>query len=137
MTRKNYGPIVATSLRLITKFGRDVSFIQYGETPEDSSKPWDGPDPDADPAEFDPVTLQAVVVPPAKIRKFGITTLATGVDWDGLVQQMEDVMIVAPEGHDMKKFSAVSYGGEEYGIIATAILQPAETPIIAYVGVRR
>lgn len=134
MTRKDYGPNIATALRLITKFGQDVVYYEYEQTPDDATKPWDGP---SDPIPSSGVTLQTAFVPPAKVRAFGITTLATDADIQGFVNFYEKIGIVAPEGNDMTRFSGALINGEQYGMDRLAELNPAGTPIVSFAGFRR
>lgn len=135
MSRKDYSGTIATALRLITKFGTAVSFIEYDQDVDDEEKPWDGPTDPID--DGTSVTLQCVFVPPAKVRAYGITTLASDYDIDGLFNKYDRIGMVAPEGNDMSRFSAVVIDSVRFGMDRLAVLEPADTPIIAFVGVKR
>jgi len=139
MTQKSYTGTIATALRLITKFGGPVTYIQYDTELADAAKPWDGPTNELDPDDAGTfrATLQTVFVPPAKVRAYGITTLASDYDIQGLANLYDRIGIVAPEGNEMSRFSAAMIDGVLFGLDRLSVLQPRDEPILAFVGIKR
>lgn len=128
----DYTKLAATATRLITKNGRLVTFVRPTETPVDTDKPWDGPE-----AGETLLELPVVAVPPNTVRQFGLTALGEGTEFQDLIAFSEQVLICNPEDNDLRQFTFVREGAVEWGIIGLQVLKPANTRLLAFVGVRR
>lgn len=128
----DYGPIIATANRLITRYGRAVQFIAQDNSAADPSKPWSSTT-----TLGSEITVRAIAVPPASVRKFGLTSLADGTDKDSLLDFGEVTLIIANEGNDLSGYSNVRDLGQIYSVLALQQLRPANDLIISYATLRR
>ena len=130
---KDYTKIAATAERLITKFGRDVVFVNANKVAADPQKPWDGSLSSGD----TPITFKAAMVPPNTVRQFGLTSLGEGTEYRDLVTFSEEILIIYPGDNDMRQFNHVLDGGVRWTVIGLQVLKPATVQLLAFVGVRR
>lgn len=132
---KDYTRTAATADRLITKFGRPVTFINPSDTPVDPTRPWDGNTSAGDTS----VTLNAVMVPPNTVRQFGLTALGEGTEFRDLVTFSQEILIAYPEDNDLRQFNHILDGTPpvRWTVIGLQVLKPATVQLLAFVGVRR
>lgn len=130
----NYERLAKTAERLIAKNGRKVTFSWPKSEPLDQNKPWKG----SSRTDRLNVDLMAVFVTPSANTQFGMTALGEGTEIDDLFKSIELTAMLFPGDHDVRKFTSMTdFDGTEYGIIAYQLLQPANTKLIAYLGMRR
>jgi hypothetical protein len=124
---KDYSRTAATAVRLVTKYGRDVSL--YGDATDyiDDNKKTRGK---SDPT---PVTAKAVFVYPTGYRQLGLS-----VESAALLKNSAAIALVAPvAGFDAGTVSKVSDGGRDYLVEAVEVLQPGDVPLLYYIGLKR
>lgn len=129
---KDYTELAATSKRLITKFGRSVTFVKPSTTLIDPSKPWLG----STGTEITLVTV-AVFVPPNQVRQFGLSALGYGTEFTEFTQFSEQIAICYPEDARLKDYPTLRDGGVDWGVVGVQMLEPGDKKLLAYVGVRR
>lgn len=130
----DYVRLAATAKRLIDKNGRQISFVKLNETPENSSRPWNGPDEDgADTL----LALRGVFVPPNTVRQFGLTALGEGTEFQDLIAFSQQIIITAQGENDLREYTSVIDRSDRWGIIGLQVLRPADVTLLAFVGVRR
>lgn len=130
--RKDYSKTLQTARRLITKFGRTVTFVKLSAGPTDPTKPWRGA---TDPRAIDPVSsleIDAVFVEPESLERLGLQRASAD-----FIKSAEQVMIVATD-QDLGKFDEViDTDGGRFKCDNIQTLQPAGTIILHYVRVQR
>lgn len=130
----NYAALQATALRLVTNAGRLMTFVQYNQTPANSSTPWTGPtDPRGSPVQS--LSLPAVVVDVGTAQSLGIATRS-----ENLLKRTTQFLIVAPgpgfEG-DLKAIHEVIDRSTSYSVVDVGTLEPGEGVLLHYVAVGR
>lgn len=130
----NYVRLAATSERLISNNGRNITFLKESTTLHDDQKPWDGP---RNGLPSEEVTLKAVFAPPNTVRQFGLTALGEGLQVDDLFTFVETICIFFPGDHDIKKFRFVIDKSSKWNVVAFQLLQPADLKLVGYLGLRR
>lgn len=130
----NYVRLSATSERLITKNGRDITFYKVSSNPGEVTKPWNGP---ASLNPIDSVTLKGVFAPPNTVRQFGLTALGEGLQVDDVFTFVETICIFFPGDHDIKQFRFVEDRGSRWNVVAFQLLRPADLQLVGYLGLRR
>lgn len=128
----NYVKLADTANRLITKNGRDAVFETTDKTPSDPAQPWKGSN-----VAPTPTTFKVVMVPPNTVRQFGLTALGQGTEYKDLIKFSEQILILFPGTNDMRSYAHVQDGGVRWTVIGVQLLQPADTQLLAFVGVRR
>lgn len=128
----NYVSLAATAKRLITKNGRQITFVT--SPPKNADRPWKVDETDFVPEE---VPLMGVFAPPNMVRQFGLSALGEGTEVDDLFTFVQTIAIVYPEQEDIRRFSVVRDQGMDWNMVAFQLLRPADLPIVAYVGLRR
>ena len=123
-----------TAIRLIEKYGREVTLIRFDQTPADGLKPWAGPaDPRATPDET--VTIPAAFVEPTSLSSMGITT----VD-DDLLKRLDKVCLIAPavgSSYDLSTFNEIIDDGTNHKIFRVSTLKPGNTVLLYIVMVAK
>lgn len=129
--RFNYGKPLATAQRLLTKFGREVTFVKLSGASTDPLRPWlDTGDPRATPAEE--VTINATFVEPESLERLGLQRQA--IDQ---IKSGEQVAIV-PGPRDLSEFDElIDENGARYKCWNIQVLAPASTVVIQYFRVQR
>jgi hypothetical protein len=114
--------LAATAKRLIDANGRDVTVVKFGSTPADSEKPWRG---QKVPHETE-VTGKAAFVPKTQI----ITTYAE--IQEEVRREGEYALFAADDdgGYDLRSFDAIVDRGQQWRILKTEVIQPADTKIL-------
>ncbi len=133
MASFDYAPLVADAQALIAEFGRSVTFVAFDTTAADPAMPWNGPtDPRGTPSAS--LAASAVFVEPASASKLGLNT----TDND-MVKRSEQIMMVAPGASaDMSVYQeVVDSDSSRWKIEGISVLKPADTVVLAFVGVRR
>jgi hypothetical protein len=131
---KDYSTTIATAQRLITKFGRAITLVEFDTTLADSAKPWDGP-ADARTAPDSTLALDAVMVQPGGSSQ----QLGFQVFNEDLVARMNGLFIVSPgAAADLALYQEViDLDLVRYKIIATEVLRPGPDVIVGFIGVSR
>lgn len=128
----NYTRTLATARRLITKFGRPLTFVQLKTTPDVDLEPWFGSStPRTDPLAT--LTIDGAFVEPESLERLS----KQSVNGD-FIKSAEEVIIVATD-QDLLKYDEVidSSDGASYKIYNIQQLVPGDTKILAYVRVQR
>ena len=128
--------LAATALRLITKNGRSITFVNQDGVSVDPLKPWkSAASPIGGGITF--VTVGAFV-PPNTIRGFGLSSLGEGSGFEDFVSMSEQIIIVSPgETVDLREFHDVLDRGSYWGITGVQILRPGSLVLLGFVGVKR
>lgn len=128
----DYTRLLATAQRLITANGRSVTLVQFDTTLSDSDRPWLGP-ADARSAPEATLAVDAVFVDPGSAAKLGLDFVV-----DDLLKRAEQVMILsAGADEDLSPYQEVIDGSTRWKITQTQVLRPADTTVLAFIGVRR
>ncbi len=128
---KDYGPVIATAQRLITKFGRSITFVSFDETLADATKPWQGA---TAPRGGGATTLveDAVFVGPGAALGLSITL-------EDLIKRSEQMLIVSPGAAvtlDIYE-EIIDDDTSRWKIVGMEKLQPAGDIVLYFVGVKR
>ena len=134
----NYESLIATSLRLLEKNGREAIFLKPSTTPEDPNKPWNGPaddidDDDASLSDEDRLTLNAVFANPGSSG----TLLGEGTKFETLNVESDQILIVSPGEVDLREYISVIDRDIRWGIVGVQVLRPGPLTVLAFVGVKR
>lgn len=119
--------IAETAKRLIKNNGRPITFIRFNQQPADEAKPWLGPS-----GEEELLELDGVFVPPGSVKLLG-----EQIQWRDLVTTSEQLVITAQGDNDLKEYTEILDRSQRWGIIGMQVLRPADTTLLAFVGVRR
>lgn len=131
MAATDWTEMVATAQALIDDNGRDVTLIQFDQTPGDTNKPWAGPiDPRTTPANT--TTVKGCFVP---IAGSGLGTQT--IDEDALKRTGELCLIGPGVGFDITKADELIDNSVNKKITFVQVLKPAGTVLMYYVGVER
>lgn len=132
---KDYTANIATAQRLITKFGRSITLVQFNDTETDSSKPWDGVNPTDPRATPDStLVLDAVFIFPTGLLNLGLSTLQAN-----LFARAEQIAIIAPgaavatEGFN----EIIDTDSTRWTIMETQTLKPGSDVVLGYLGLKR
>lgn len=129
----DYTRMAQVARTLIEANGREITIRKLRNTATDASKPWRGnADPDVGGAGLDPVTLDAVAVPPSSLNELGMK-----INTPDLVQQASRVFIAAPPETpvDLSAYDEVVDGSAVFRVIKLDELRPADTTLLYYVWV--
>lgn len=144
----------ATVLRLINSNGRDLTLVKQDNVPTNPLKPYEGSSDPSGPSAVKK-TMKGIFVPPTAINQFGLSALGKGSKTIDLFINSEQIIIVPfiepeqyyeegyiEEGYilgsfEISEFQEVIDGVKTWGINATQILQPGDTPLLGYIGVSR
>lgn len=124
----DYSRQIATAQRLIAAKGRPVGFFSRATQPANPLRPLDGPAAPVVEVEGVP----AVFVSPGAALGFGVRN----ADLFGACSQ---IAIIAADGeHDFSLYKMMEdFDGSEWKVNHTEKLQPAEEPILYFIGVSR
>lgn len=127
-----YDEMLETVQELLEEFGRDITLIKFGQDPAVVGKPWNDRDVSGDTS----IVIRAAIVPPSATKNFGIQSLGSGVRQADLFAISEKIFIV--EGPtDVTDYDQVLDNGEYYFIKVSQTLEPGDTLLLSYLGVRR
>jgi len=126
----NYAALAITAQRLVTEAGRTVTLVRPSETPVDTTRPWNDKT-----ADEDILVVPAVQLLPNSVRVFGLSALGEAGKLDGLLSVSELVYVVFAGESDLKQYTFVR-DGQDYGIMATQSLKPANITLLGFIGVR-
>lgn len=130
----DYQKFVDLAIRLTEKFGRNIVFQDLSDAPFiDPEKPWKGRNLTTAGLYFS----KGVFVPPTSISSFGLPGLSEGTEVIDFLQFSEQIIILHQYSLDLKEFSVVTDRNQDWQITGIQELQPGDTKILAYVGVRR
>lgn len=127
----DYARMAEVARRLISENGRQIIIRKLDNGPSDPSKPWRGStDPDVGGAGLDPVTLDAVMVPPSSLNELGLTVRSPD-----LVQQASQVFIAAPPETpvDLTPYDEVADGASIFRVVKLDELRPADTTLLYFI----
>ena len=125
--------LVSMAQRLINNNGRQITLVQFSDTPTDTSRPWKGRDEDDDIK----VQMIGVFVPPNTVRQFGLLSLGAGTEWMDMIAKSEQIVIVSQGEIDLQEFTQVIDGTTKWGVLASQVLRPADRNLLGFIGVRR
>lgn len=128
----DYVRVAATAKRLIDANGRQISLIRPSTVPLDPLKPWKGSVPGDE-----QLVINGVFVPPNTVRQFGISSLGEGTEFIDLIQFSEQIAIVHQGQVDVRDYTTLRDNGVNWNILGIQVLRPAETYLLAFIGVRR
>ena len=126
----DYNKLAVLAERLVTEAGRTVTLVRVSETPADVAAPWNGVT-----GVETTLVVPAVQLLPNSVRVFGLSALGEAGKLDGLVSVSELVYIIFAGENDLKQYTLVR-DGQDYGIMATQSLKPANTTLLGFIGVR-
>lgn len=128
----DYSRQIATALRMISAKGRRVAFLTTTSGPANPAQPLSGP---AAPAtSLDVENVPAVFVQPSSLQALGFGARVTEL----FAACTEIAILPAFGGKDFTKYKFMKdYDGSTWKIEYAEKLQPAEQPILYFVGVRR
>lgn len=129
MASFDYNKTVATAQRLITKFGRSVTFCQPDVTPPDANAPWKTSNAVSGETQ---VALDIVAVQPSSLEQLGIS-----VEFSERFKRSDQVFICAPGTNNMENFASALDNSLRWEITHLEILKPATTVVLAFIGVKR
>lgn len=136
----DFASAAATAKRLIEANGRTVTLLKLNRTEADPTKPWRGPDTDADPSaagEGGKLVVKAAFVP-ARGTGFGRDINASP---NPLLSDVEQFALIAaaslPTGTDLEDFDLMRDRSKLWRIIFAGLLAPADTDVVWEVGVGR
>jgi hypothetical protein len=128
----NYDRTLRTGRRLVTKFGRSVTFIQLGAGPDNPAQPWKGTSGvRTDPiAEF---TVDGVFVEPESLERLGLQIQASE-----FIKGTSEVVIVVTD-QSLKQYDEMidSHDGARFKVNNIQQLNPGDKIILHYVRVQR
>jgi hypothetical protein len=119
---------------LVEETGREMTFIQYSQTPADPAAPWAGPaDPRASVAQQH--TLAAVGVDVGTSKELGMAAVP-----EDLLKRVSQFLIVAPGAGfagDLRDIHEVVDQSTRWGVKVVRELRPAAVTLLYFVGVGR
>ena len=125
----DYAAKAETARRLIDKYGRSITLYQPSTTPIDATDKSKGVDPTVAP---NTPTKGAFVNPS------GYSSLGISKDRTALLENTSAIVLVAPvAGFDVGAVSRVSDGGGDYLVEMVEKLQPGDTPVLYYIGLKK
>ena len=130
---KDYTKTIATAQRLITKFGRSITFVSFDETLGEAAKPWKGATAPRG-AGATTLILDAVSVEPRSLDELGRSTAI-----DDLVKRSEQIMIVSPgSAVSLESFEEIiDDDTSRWKIVGLERLRPGTEILLYFVGVKR
>jgi len=137
MAAFDYSRALATSRRLIERFGKQVTFVKFDLVPANSSEPWKGATNPRTTAAT--TTVWAVPIPPSSDEELGIDTDDTE-QLDGYQRRADQVLIVEPGDDvpdDLDTYNEVRIEGVPYGVTRCSKLKPAGTTLLYFFWVRK
>lgn len=132
MSTFNYAKTLRTGKRLITKFGRSVTFNQLNAGPDNAAQPWKGT-VDVRSEVIDSLTVNGVFVEPESLERLGKQAQA-----NEFIKSSQQVVIVATE-FSLEHYDEVidSVDGALYKIHNLQQLNPGDQVILHYIRVQR
>lgn len=131
MAVQDYSEFVDDADELTAEFGRLVTFVELSSGPTDPLKPWKGAtDPRAVPVST--LNLFAAFVEPSTLDALG--TQATGMDF---LKRSTKIAIVSSTAALTNFDEILESDGSRWKIEGISTLEPGDTKILHYVGVRR
>jgi len=130
----DYVSVADDARELVQDFGTVVTFNSLGETPADTSKPWDGPANPRAPVESS-ASLPIVAVPPSRASELGMRTIK-----QDLLSRTTEIWIVAADpaqNFDVSKAEEAVRAGQTWQIVFVETLRPAVDTVLYFVGVSR
>ncbi len=128
---RDYTKTAATALRLVTKYGREVTLIDFNTNSADATKPWQGASNPRGGAVVESV-VPAVFVPPSSATSLGLSS-----ETSDFVKRSMQIMIVASTA-DLSLFNEVKDADDvRWKITGMEKLKPANTTILYFIGVKR
>lgn len=119
---KDYAPTLATSKRLIDKFGRTVTLASIVSAPLEEDKPWLGA------TEVPTLTSQL----PIKAAFIGLSKRLG----EEFLKDLEEVAVVAT-ADDLSGYHVVLEGTTRWNIVRMETVRPGDTRLITYLGLKR
>lgn len=132
MSTFNYTKTLNTGKRLITKFGRSVTFVQLGAGPDNAAQPWKGT-ANTRSSPIAELTVNGVFVEPESLERLGKQMVS-----NEFVKSTEQVIIVASE-QSLEQYDEVidTFDGAVYKVANVQMLNPGDSIVLHYVRVQR
>lgn len=124
--------MLRTGKRLVTKFGRSVSFVQLGAGPDNAAQPWKGT-ANVRTSPIAELTVNAVFVEPESLERLGLQVVS-----NEFIKSTEQVVIVVSE-FSLKQYDEMidSVDGARYKIANIQQLNPGDSLVLHYVRIQR
>jgi len=127
----DYARMAEVARKLIADNGREIIIRKLQTTASDPNKPWRGnTNPDVSGAGLDPVTLDAVAVPPSSASDLGFKIMSPD-----LILNASNIYIAAPPESeaDLSEHTEVKDGDRVYRITKLDVLRPANTTLLYFI----
>lgn len=129
---KDYSAIRGKAKRLIEKYGRQIELYRMEAGDPPATQPWKRPEPTK--VSFLRV---GVFVPPGAVRVFGLTALGDASEAKDVMNRVQQICILSPEGLDVQSITHVEDRDIVFGVIATQTLRPGASDLLAFLGLER
>jgi hypothetical protein len=128
----NYANVLRTGQRLVTKFGRSVTFVQLDAGPDNAAQPWKGT-ATVRTAPIAELTVNGVFVEPESLERLGLQVIA-----NEFVKSTEQVVIIVTD-QSLKQYDELvdSHDGARYKIANIQQLNPGDKIVLHYVRIQR
>ena len=133
----NFTALAATAKRLVEANGRSVTLLKENRVPDNASEPWRGTS--TEPAVLTGGDEQTALVAFVPASGSGFGRLASD-NQAGLQVQFDQVGLLAAsslDGVDVEGFDRVLDGTTSWKIVTRGKLQPATTPVLWVLGLKR
>ena len=126
MSTFDYAKLHASAVKLIVKFGRDVTFIAP-DPDTATAKPWR---PDTATSTDVTFAAKATFIPPSQ----GVA-LGMNIEIEDLVKRVSEVLVVATQ-EDLTKYTYVQDGTRKLKIEGLQQIKPGDSTVLWMVGVK-
>jgi hypothetical protein len=131
MSTFNYTEILAVGQGIIIEFGRIVTFVELGNTPSDSNKPWLGTATTRS-SPLSTFSTSAVFVEPSSLDQLGQEVIT-----DDFVKRSQQILIVASTQEFRKFDEIIDTDGSRWKIQGISELKPGDSAVMHFIGVSR
>jgi hypothetical protein len=131
MSTFNYAEILAVGQGIIIEFGRIVTFVELGNTPTDSNKPWAGTSTLRS-APLSTFSTSVVFVEPSSLDQLGQEVIT-----DDFVKRSQQILIVASTQEFRKFDEIIDTDGSRWKIQGISELKPGDSAVMHFIGVSR
>jgi hypothetical protein len=130
----DYDALADEAKQLVEDAGREVTIVQYNDTPADSAQPWKGPaDVRATPVASH--NLFAVQLDIGTLRRLGMATFS-----DDLIKRSSKFYMLAPGADftgDLSEAHEVNDESTTWRILGVDTFKPAGVVLVVYLAVAR
>jgi len=127
----DYSPVLNDAIEIVQEFGRNLTFVELGDTPADPLKPWRGAAaPRSSPKRT--FTVPGVLVEPSTLDALGRDDAI-----QDFVAQSTQIAIVATT-ENLDDYNEVhDTDGSVWTIQGFSVLKPGPTQLLVYVGLSK